>query len=490
MTSLRRWLAFDSIAWVLPLIVAIGLAATMAWISAFNAHPDEIHHARAADYYRTHWLPPHYGDPDIVPSYSNYGYSYLHERDIVYLIAGKWSIIVAPLVGDTDLSYRLFNLTLLAAIAFAFVRKAEARPLLVPLILSAQVWYVFSYFNGDAFALAAALFTAYQITARGSAFNAALDSNTRLRWLGGVLLLGIGFGLLLLAKRNYYIFLAFLAAYVALREIGLRASFGVAFGTLIGIGWYYRVPPGVAWWVYSCAALAAGTLIILDVRRRLPDAAFRRRVGTFIAAGVVGLALFLPRVAFDKFVVENPANELSSIDSTAERFADDGFKPSQIVKGVAASHLHLRDRGTPYLTMLLGGKHWLWISFQSLVGGYGYMNIFSSRRFYYAVGAVYLLFLTMLGYGAWRSGDASARHPLAIAGAYAVMVVLISALHSWTSDLQPQGRYLFPALVVFGMAMKEVRGRLPAAIAVVAALAFVLGVYSFCDAGLGLIPKK
>ena len=176
MTSLRRWLAFDSIVWVVPLIVATMLAASMAWISAFNVHPDEIEHARAADYYRTHWLPPRFDDPDAAPSYSRYGYSYLNERDIVYLIAGKWSLFVAPLVGDIDLSYRLFNLTLLAAIAIAFVRKAQARHLLVPLTLSAQVWYVFSYFNADAFALAAALFATYQIAARASVFNAALDS--------------------------------------------------------------------------------------------------------------------------------------------------------------------------------------------------------------------------------------------------------------------------------------------------------------------------
>jgi hypothetical protein len=490
MVSLRRWLAFDSVAWIVPLIVATFLAASMAWISAFNAHPDEIHHARAADYYRTHWLPPQFGDPDAVPSYSRYGTSYLHERDIVYLLAGKWSLIVAPVVGNSDLSYRLFNLMLLAAIAFAFVRKREARPLLVPLVLSAQVWYVFSYFNADALALAAALFVAYQIIARGSVFNAALDSKTRMRWLGGVLLLGFGFGLLLLAKRNYYIVLAFLAAYVMLREVGLRASFGVAFCTLIGIGWYFRAPPDVPSWLYGCTALVVAGFVVLDIRARVSDPAFRRRVGTFIAAGGVGVVLFLPRVAFDKLVVENSANELYSIEATAEVFAADGFKPSQIAKGVAESEFRLRVGGTPYLKMLFSGNHWAWISFQSLVGCYGYMTIFSRDRFYAVVGVVYLVFLALLGYGAWRSGDGAARNSLAIASLYALLVVLVSSLYSWTSALQAQGRYLFPAFVMFGMAIADMRGRLPAAAPVAAVLAFVLAVYSFCDVGLILIPKS
>jgi len=256
MVSLRRLLAFDSLLWVAPLIIATALAASMAFSSAFDAHPDEIDHARAADYYRTNWLPPKFGDPAAVPSYSKYGVSYLHDRDVVYLLAGKWSTIIAPLVGDIHLAYRLFNLALLATIVIAFVRVPEARPLIVPLALSAQVWYVFSYFNGDAFALAVALFCAYQISARASAFNAAPDASARLRWLKGVIALGFGFGLLLLVKRNYYVFIAFLLAYVVLREIGLRASLAVAFGTLGGICWHLRAPAGIPAWVYACAALA------------------------------------------------------------------------------------------------------------------------------------------------------------------------------------------------------------------------------------------
>jgi hypothetical protein len=489
LVSLRRSLAFDSLFWVAPLIIAMVLAASMASTSAFNAHPDEIEHARAADYYRTNWLPPKLGDPAAASSYSKYGVSYLNDRELVYQLAGKWSTIVAPLVGDINLAYRLFNLTLLAAIAFAFVRKPEARPLIVPLALSAQVWYVFSYFNGDAFALAVALFTAFQITARGSAFNAALDADSRVRWLKGVIALGIGLGLLLLTKRNYYVFIAFLFAYVALKEIGLRASLAIAFGTLLGVGWYFGAPADVPAWLYACAALAAGALVILDTRPRLSDAAFRRRLGTFLAAAAVGLALFLPRVAFDKLVLDNPANVLSNAVTTAEVFATDGFKPSQIAENKAFWGLHLRQREVPYLTLLFAAPHWLWLTFQSSVGVYGYMDIVGPAEFYVVTAIVYLALFASMGYGASRPGDRNARYLLVIAGVYAALAVLVSSLFSWIFDYQAQGRYLFPALVMFGMALVDIRGRLPPAACVAAALAFVLAAWSFYDVGLALIPK-
>jgi hypothetical protein len=355
--------------------------------------------------------------------------------------------------------------------------------LIVPLALSAQIWYVFSYFNGDAFALAVALFTAFQITARGSAFNAALDANTRIRWFMGVIALGFGFGLLLLAKRNYYVFIVFLLAYVMLREVGLRAALAIAFGTLLGVAWFYRVPAEVPAWLYACTALAAGVLVILDIRPRLSDAAFRRRMGTFIAAGAVGLALFLPRVAFDKLVVDNPANGVSN-DVTTELLARDGFKPSQLATNAAFWGLHLRERKIPYLTMLFAAPHWLWLTFQSSVGVYGYMIIFGAAEYYIATAMVYLAFLALLVRGAGRSGDVNARYSLVIAGIFAALAVLVSSLHSWIFDYQPQGRYLFPAFVMLGMAVADTRGRQPAAIYAAAVLAFILAAYSFYDVGL------
>jgi len=485
--SWRRWFAFDSLSWTAPLLIAAVLAASMALASAPNAHPDEVDHAHAADYYRTNWLPPKFGDAAAAASYSKYGVSYLYSTELVYLLAGKWSVLVAPLVGDINLAYRLFNLALLVAIAIAFVRKPEARPLIVPLALSAQLWYVFSYFNGDAFAFAVALFTTYQITARASAFNAALDAGARIGWVKGVIALGFGLGLLLLAKRNYDVFIAFLLGYVALREVGLRAALAVAFGTALGVVWYYRAPAAVPVWLLAGAALAAGVVVILDVRPRLSDAAFRRRMAAFIAAAAVALALFLPRVAFDALIVGPSANERSNTAGMAEAVAADGFKPSQIAANSAMWGLRMRDRGTPYLKMLLAAPHWPWLTFKSTVGAYGYMNVFGADELYAATAAVYLALLALLGYASRGPQNSRARHSLIIAGVYAALLVLVSSLNSWTVDYQAQGRYLFPVFVMLGTVFADTRGRLPVALGAAAALAFVLAVYSFCDVGFALM---
>ena len=170
-----------------------------------------------------------------------------------------------------SISYRLFNLTLFLAIVFVFVRKVEARHLLIPLSLSAQIWYIFSYFNADAFALAGAQFAAYQVAVRDSAFNSGITSGSYRGWWRGVLVLGLAIGLLLLSKRNFYVFLAFLAAYLALRETGLRASLGVTLATIVGVGWYFSVPTAAPQWLFACAGLVAISLILLDCWSQAPN---------------------------------------------------------------------------------------------------------------------------------------------------------------------------------------------------------------------------
>jgi len=138
---------------------------------------------------------------------------------------------------------------------------------------------------------------------------------------------------------------------------------------------------------------------------------------------------------------------------------------------------------------LFAAPHWLWLTFQSSVGVYGYMDIVGPAEFYVVTAIVYLALFASMGYGASRPGDRNARYLLVIAGVYAALAVLVSSLFSWIFDYQAQGRYLFPALVMFGMALVDIRGRLPPAACVAAALAFVLAAWSFYDVGLALIPK-
>src|SRR5262249_16704993 len=159
-------------------------------------------HRAAARYYIDHWLPPKAGDPATLDTYSNYGLSYLNETDFPYLFAGKFAALLAPVVSN-DLAFRLFDVVLLAILP-PFCRMGPAAFLIFsPLLLSPQIWYIFSYFNGDAFALFLAVLIAYQVAAPGSQFNANLDSPGLRRNISGAVVLGLLIGLLALSKKNY-----------------------------------------------------------------------------------------------------------------------------------------------------------------------------------------------------------------------------------------------------------------------------------------------
>jgi hypothetical protein len=151
-------------------MIALGLCLTMALISstAFRLHPDELDHVSAARFYFDNWLPPAAADPRTLDSYSNYGMSYLNEWDIVYLLAGKFAMLIHPLVANEVLELRFFNVFLFMTIAWIALIRREEILVFVVLLTSSQIWYVFSYFNGDAFPMFLSLLTAYEITSNRS----------------------------------------------------------------------------------------------------------------------------------------------------------------------------------------------------------------------------------------------------------------------------------------------------------------------------------
>lgn len=479
---ISRLLDYRRAIWLAPMIAAWILAAMLSQLSTFNAHPDEIYHARAAAYYRDHWLPPKFGDVDAIPSYSVYGTSYLHDREIVYLLAGKFMKVFGPLVRDSDKGYRLFNLTLFALLIFWFARATNGRPLLIPMLLSAQIWYVFSYFNGDAFALTVGFFLAYQVAAPESALNRALSGASPWRTFRGIVLFGLAIGLLLLAKRNFYILLPFIAAYIALRELGPRSAALMAIASLVGLGWFFSVPAGIPVAAYIVVEAFLFLWLAFDVVRAVRDRHLRRRVVVYACSVALGVALFLPRVLYDKLVIEAPANALSTATAAAERFAEPHYKPSYIASGDAFPTLHMRARGISY-TELLFQQGFLWKSFKSTVGLYGWLIVASPLPYYPVVAAFLAALLLLLFRDAWVEDDPAAFRVMIIASVFAVLTFLLSSLHSWIDDFEAQGRYYFPILPMMGIALLTLRKTSLATASVTLAL-FVLGGYSFLHTAL------
>ncbi len=158
------------------LTVVLTLAFTMAIISERNVHPDEYVHIAASQYYKDHWFPPVIGDEKVANTYSVYGVSRLNTSEISYLVCGKFARIIAPLQLTEHISYRMFNICLLVLILLYTLRMPDARLVAVPLLLSPQIWYLFSYCNSEAFAITAAFFVGCQVVIPESCFN---------RYIGG-----------------------------------------------------------------------------------------------------------------------------------------------------------------------------------------------------------------------------------------------------------------------------------------------------------------
>ena len=131
----------------------LGLILSMAFVSGLDVHPDEIGHAWCSNYYSDSWLPPSVDDPKVLKTISGFGITYLFRLEIVYFLAGKFALLLSGLVNDNYLRLRLFNVMLFFILALIVARKIRNVPLLVlALVLSPQIWYIFSYFNGDGFA--------------------------------------------------------------------------------------------------------------------------------------------------------------------------------------------------------------------------------------------------------------------------------------------------------------------------------------------------
>ncbi len=145
------------------LAVAVALTVVMAATSKRNAHPDEYVHIDAAEYYKHNWLPPQVEDEKVRHTYSHYGFSRLNNHEVYYLFPGKFASIFSEIKVEDYKLFRMFNVLLLLTILFITIKFREARLVAVPLIISPQIWYVFSYCNSDAFGLFMAFIVGWQL---------------------------------------------------------------------------------------------------------------------------------------------------------------------------------------------------------------------------------------------------------------------------------------------------------------------------------------
>ena len=434
----------------LPLIylgTAFGLILAMAFISWKDVHPDELGgHVKAASYYLQNWLPPGVDDPQMVEivTRSAWGFSYLFLVDVIYFLAVKSTQFLSGIVTDFYLRLRLANalLYLLLIITFAFrIRKIQWTVLF--LIMMPQLWYLFSYFNNDAFPLCISILLAWQVVDPESSLNCFLtESNFRTN-LGRGIFVGVLLGFLLMSKLNYWIYICY---------IGFIGFWG----------------------------------ILLDSAKEQRFLLLKK----WIFIGCVALAAYLPIYGYSQYV-----NDFSRSDKIAiamEKYAEPRFKPSTVQKDPSSTYpgFHLRDKGRSFQDVIIRNPEWWDLSFKSLFGLYGYMQFHSDKDYYQAVHYILVAFFIVVFFYVALALSTKDMIFFFFVLCFVILNLGLSSYHSWVNDYEPQGRYLFPSLPMLMIGLAKLpdsfRNRIMPLFCLVF---FILSVWSFLMAGLMTIPK-
>jgi hypothetical protein len=374
----------------------------MAGASPFNAHPDEHLHFKTAQYYNSYWLPPKVGDAKSEFTYSYFGISYLDEPDIVYFLAGK----LVKAFSFTELSpfliIRAFNFALFVVIFLVLLRYSLqlGMPLFGILLLSPQLWYVFSYFNGDAFGFSVSIFLVLELS------NYIRDPEKGMPPIR----IGVWLGMLLLAKRNYYVLIPVLG--------------------------------GIAVWHWVFFSELGQRKVLLK---------------RWLKIALIAAVIALPKIGYQQWVNECHLSEKRV--AQMEKMAAPGFKPSEVKAPYSPWHVNMRAKGRPFQE-LLSIHQWHWLSFKSMVGLYGWMSVLSPTWYYWAILFLYgILFGRLLLPSRPFVSSELILTAIAIFGMAASCVA--SFLNSWTVAFQAQGRYLFPVFCIFLLLLAYKWERLP-----------------------------
>ena len=424
-----------------PLFFAMALALVLAMsgVSAPDAHPDEYVHMAASQYYMANWLPARIDDPAIRNTYSIYGFSRLNKREVYYIFSGKMAQLLTPFKLPDYLAHRMLNLVLFAGILLMVLRSGKALLLATPLLISPQLWYMFSGCNSDAFALFVSFIASVQVAGPDSFFNRFLVRERGWVWFGQLLLLGLLLAVLIGLKKNYWFFILFLGGYAG-------------------------------WKIYFQA----------EARDR---AQFFRRA---VLVVLVGLALTGMRLGADYWV-----NGLDREEKVARMRVDTAiplFNPNTPLEKMHC-FLYRKARGDSLRTLVVK-ENWFGKTCRTAFGIYGYFTIAGSDSYYNLILLVGAAFLCYLSAGMLLRAPPAEKLVLLLFYGGALTLIGVSLWHSWTSDFQTQGRYLFSIVPMFSLLVWHAKRYVAdAGFRLFLVAMFVLSLYSYVYIALQYIAR-
>ncbi len=420
------------------LVAAITMAIVMAGTSRRDVHPDEHVHLEASKYFMDNWMPPRIEDEKIRNTYSRYGVSRLNNHEVYYFFAGKFASLFSDLKLDDYKILRAFNILLFISILLVTIIYTESRLVALPLLLSSQVWYLFSYCNSDAFSLFIAFIAAWQLTGSETLLKRFLTERPRWKTFGYGLVIGLFFGLVLLLKKNYYPFVFFLI------------------GALLFFCWSRR-------------------------HELNPKRFFIRLTAILLIGGIFAGA----RVYLD-YKVNGPERD-AKIMAMRVKLTEPLFNPTTDLNKQYA-YLRMKERGVT-LTTIINVHRWCEKSFRSAFGVFGYSTISATHVFYDNLRWLLLGFFLFVSANLLFWGDWRIRAVYLWGLLLSLALIGASIYHSWTVDFQAQGRYLFPILPILGSVLVCSRDILyRKGLSILVFSIFLMGCYSFIAVGLGEIP--
>lgn len=438
------------------LILAMAVTST----TKSSVHPDEYSHLGAYQYYENHWLPPPVDNPATIPSTSIWGYSYLSELDVVYDVAAH---LTAPLVywmQDELRAARMFQVGLWAILCgLALCCRRWAMTLSV-VLLSPQIWYVFSYFNADAFPLFLSLIAAGLIADETNGLHRFLRNGA---WrVPAVWLTAICMGLLLVSKRNFLPVVPAFLLWLAVVHLQLRARFVAAIlggFLLLGSAVFIAEVPQLAYWHtplllggFLMAAVASG----FAGWHFWKDARTRVVLLRLVALALLCVAVALPRIAWDTHVNGWPSQKSDLVQAVKEARAGHDFKPSVAAQGQGNETIGLAAHGVPLGHLVFAPYRWLQRSIVSAFGVYGYMNIFAPAWIYVVLVVLTGLIVLLAISGLRKSQPENWRGLTSVFVGCAMLIFTGSMMLSWIDALQPQGRYLLPIVALLALLIAKV----------------------------------
>lgn len=419
------------------LLVSV-LIIVMAAISKENSHPDEITHINNAVYYSEHWSPPVVCSPESRFTYSTYGVSRLDKREIYYYLTGKYLHLLTAIPTPTVIKLRSFNVVLfliLTALAFKYV---PFRFIVLPILLTPQAWYIFSYFNSDALSLFVVFLASFQLFIPDSLLRKLLRREVIHAMKFKLILLSILVAMQFWVKVNFFFFAVFVA--------------------LLLCSW-------------------------VVINKSLPK--FNPALPLIISL-LCGVVLF-SGWEFWRHSINNFEVAEKTLDCR-ERTAGPLYKPST---PLAETHVtfRLRDKGETLLDLV--EKHnWLQRIFFTGLGAYGYLEFLNDTIHYKLASLFILIFVAYLTIEILMKGTIYDRITLPCAITAMLGLLFAAALSSWQSDLQAQGRYLLVYLPILGSVIILNRHLLNLnGLFIFSIIPFLLALFSFIFVGIMEIPK-